>query len=252
VTIASRDEQRARATAAGAPRSRAPLARAVAAAAVIAALAAVGCAGPPPPPAQDTSTLVISPPTSTLAPSASAAPPAPPSASAPALPPPASPSQASAVPSAAPSVNRETCRSQGPAVTFEVKDDDHVVALDAQGCPLGGSSFKPEGYSYQASVDFMTELQRRLEANDKNGLAELVNYPLRVNRSKGGPLIVKDRAAFLRSFDQIYTPGAVSTILSKDPRDVACNYQGVMLEHGVLWMDNSKGGHYGVIAINVH
>jgi hypothetical protein len=222
----------------GAERSSTPLARATAAWTALAALSAVGCTRAQPPPTKDSSIASAPLPASTPASSASAAPSAVPSAT------------PSAVPTAAASVNRETCTPRPPAVQFEVKDDDVVIPLDAQGCPLGESHFKANGYSYKASVDFMTQLQRRVSAGDKTGLADLTNYPLRVNFKNRDPLIVKDRAAFLRDFDHLYSPSVAAAILKEDPRDVSCNYQGIMLGRGVLWADNRDGGHYGVIAIN--
>lgn len=136
-------------------------------------------------------------------------------------------------------------------MSFEVADDDVVVPLDAAGCPLGESHFKPNGFSYQASVDFYTELQRLLKAGDKEGLADLANYPLRVNGSKGKALIVKDKAAFLKSFGQIYSPAVVAAVLAVDPRNLFCNYQGVMLGDGILWADRTAKGHQGIISVNV-
>ena len=95
----------------------------------------------------------------------------------------------------------------------------------------------------------MTELQRLLKAGDKKALSELVTYPLRVNYNKG-PLIVKDRAAFLREFDQIYSPAMVEIILKQDPRDLFCRDQGVMLGNGVVWAAKDRSGHLGVTAVN--
>jgi hypothetical protein len=212
----------------------APRARAMACGTALLALSAVACARPQPSPAPETSSTAALPPAVTPAWSASAAPSEVPSA----------------IPTAAASVDRQTCRPRPPAVQFEVKDDDVVIPLDAQGCPLGESHFKANGYSYKASVDFMTELQKRLKASDKSGLAELVNYPLRVNLRNTSPLIAKDRAAFLRELDRVYSPAVAGVLLKQDPRDVSCNAKGIMLGDGIVWADNGSGGHLGVIAIN--
>ena len=200
--------------------------------AALSALSTAGCAAAPPQPTQEAVVIVPSP--------ASVAPP--PGASA-ALPP------AAPTPAPAALVDRTKCQPHPPAATFEVKDDDIVISLDAAGCPLGESSFKANGYSYKASVAFMTELQRLLKAGDRKALSELVTYPLRVNYNKG-PLIVKDRAAFLREFDQIYSPGMVEIILKQDPRDLFCRDQGVMLGLGFIWAAKDKSGHLGVTAVN--
>ncbi|MFS8071751.1 MAG: hypothetical protein ACMG6S_35725 [Byssovorax sp.] len=214
-------------------RSSASLALTVTACAALSALSAAGCAAAPPQPVQEPA-VVAPPPASAAPPLGSSAP----------LP------LGVPTPSAAPApVDRKNCQPHPPAVKFEVKDDDVVTSLDAAGCPLGESHFKANGYSYKASVDFMTELQRLLKAGDKKALSELVTYPLRVNCNKG-PLIVKDRAAFLREFDQIYSPGMVDLILKQDPRDVFCKDQGIMLGLGFIWAAKDRSGHLGVTSVN--
>lgn len=171
------------------------------------------------------------------------------SAAPPSLPSPASASAALPSPPA-PAVDRQTCRPTPPAVSFEVEEDDRVVPLDAVGCPLGESHFKFNGYSYKASVELMTDIQGRLKAGDSAGLADLVNYPLHVNHPKAPGQIVKDRAAFIRGYAQIFSPAAVSAILAFDPRDVSCNYQGVMLGNGIVWVAQTTKGHQGIITLN--
>jgi hypothetical protein len=42
----------------------------------------------------------------------------------------------------------------------------------------------------------------------------------------------------------------VELILKQDPRDLFCNYQGVMLGRGFVWAAKDKSGHLGVTAIN--
>jgi hypothetical protein len=161
---------------------------------------------------------------------------------------------AGAAPSSAPSasglVDRHNCRPKLPAVSFEVKDDDVVIPLDATGCPLGESHFVSNGYSYKAAVDFMTELQKRLKAADRKGLSELVRYPLRVNGAKGAFLTIKDKASFVKSFDLAYSASTIAAVLKQDPRDVSASSHGMMLGNGLLWADGEKGV-YGITAINV-
>jgi len=59
-------------------------------------------------------------------------------------------------------------------------------------------------------------------------MAVLIGVPVGcIAAVRHGSLV--DRAAFLKSFDQIYSPAVVSAVLASDPRDLFCNYQGVML-----------------------
>ncbi len=207
-------------------------------------LLACGGSQPAPPPA-DTAIVPPDPPASAAASAAVTAAPLPtaaPTAVASAAP--------SSVPSASGLVDRRNCRPTPPAVSFEVKDDDVVIPLDATGCPLGESHFVANGYSYKASVDFMTELQKRLKSADKQGLAELVRYPLRVNGAKGAVLSIKDKGSFVKNFDRVYSASVIAAVLEEDPRNVAASSQGIMLGSGILWADGAKGA-YGVTAINV-
>lgn len=216
---------------------------------LIPALVLVACAGAPPEAAVSDTAVVLPTPTSSESASIAAAP-APVASAAPMATPTVAPTAAlSPTPTSAP-VDPKTCRPKPPAVTFDVKNDDVVIPIDAAGCPLGESHFKANGYSYQASVAFVTEIQRLLRAGDTKGLSALANYPLRVNLPKGAPLIVKDAAGFVRDFDRIYPKAVIAAILAADPRDLFANAQGVMLGNGVLWSDNAKG-HLGVIAVNV-
>jgi hypothetical protein len=156
-----------------------------------------------------------------------------------------------AAPSAAASIDLKNCRPRGPAVRWEVEDDDVVRHFDAQGCPLGKSHCKVNWRGYKAAVDFMTDLQGKLKAPDTSALDDLVNYPLRVNGPpRDAHFEVHDRAAFLEMFDRIYTPETIKAILATDPRDVYCNHKGLNLGNGVLWAGSAKG-HDGVIALNL-
>ncbi len=105
------------------------------------------------------------------------------------------------------------------------------------------------GYSYKASVAFFTELQKQLEAGDKKALSELVRYPLRVNGPKGAVLMVKDKAAFVKGFDRVYSASVSAAVRKEDPRNVFASSKGIMLGSGILWGDGEKG-RYGITAIN--
>ena len=219
--------------------SSASLALLAAACAALSALSAAGCSAGPPSQHEE---VVIAPSPASVAPppsSSAALPPAPALSAAP----------APAAPAPAASVDRDKCVPRAPAVKYEVTDDDLVIWLDAAGCPLAESHFKGNGYSYKASVDFTIELQRLLKAGDKKGLSELVDYPLRVNYNKG-PLIVKDRAAFLREFNRIYPPAMIETILQQDPRALFCKDVGFMLGNGFVWVDKDSSGRLGVHVVN--
>jgi hypothetical protein len=208
----------------------------------------LACGAPQPAPPPVDTAVVLPPPSAAIS--------AEPSAAATAVPAPsAAPSaMVSAAPSSAPSasgaVDRLHCHPTLPAVSFEVKDDDVVVPLDASGCPLGESHFVFNGYSYKAAVAFFTDLQKQLKAGEKKAAAELMQYPLRVNGAKGAVLAINDKASFVKNFDRIFPASTIAAVLKEDPRDVAASSHGLMLGRGVLWGDVDKGNRYGITAIN--
>ncbi len=192
---------------------------------------------------------------SAAAPGASAAPTTAPSAAIPG---------ASAAPTAAPGAAAPAAPAALPLVipgegttrledgsTITVTNDDKVVIEDPHGRSSGESHFRKNGFSYRRSVQFMADLQQRLKAGDKEKLAELILFPLRVNQSAQRHRLIQDRAAFVRDFEQIFNAKVTEKVLAADPRKIFCNYQGVMLGDGILWVgSDSKETSYGVRSIN--
>jgi len=207
--------------------------------AVLAVILTVGCA---PAPQDHTSAIAAdSPPSAPPAASASAAAPVVTASAAP---------SAVSVPAPSASVDRKTCHSVGPAVTFEVTDDDHVVSLDASGCPTGESWCKGPLRGYKGYVELVTKLQALVKAGDKEALADFVDYPLRINVKNKPSLSASDRADFLRKFSMIYPASVVDAVVKADPRDLICTSKGIGFARGTIWFDDDSKGHLGVMAVN--
>ena len=145
-------------------------------------------------------------------------------------------------------VDLEHCRPHPPAVRWEVEDDTIVRAYDAAGCMLAHSRCKGDSYGYRAAVGFMTDLQARAKAQDANGLAEIARYPLRVN-GRSASRDIHSHAEFLQVFGRVFTPRVLGAVAAADPRDLFCNYHGVMLGDGIVWADGVQG-HLALITIN--
>lgn len=160
----------------------------------------------------------------------------------------ASPSAPAPAPLAIPGVGTTTLED-GARIT--VTADDRVIIEDRPGGKASGeSAFGANGFSYRKSVELMADLQQRVKAGDKEKVADLVAYPVRVNQDAGKHRIVRDRATFVRDYDQIITPKVASEVLAADARKLFCNHQGVMLGSGVIWVGEASKGGYGIKAIN--
>jgi hypothetical protein len=146
------------------------------------------------------------------------------------------------VPTASPpSVQRFPLRD---GLTAVVDQEDHVVILSADGLVIGESSCGANGISYRKAVDFLTEVVRLVKASDKNTLAEVVVFPLRV------PPKVYSRAEFLARYDLIFTPSEVAVISNADPGNVFCKNGGFMVGDGLLWVMPDETGAYRVVTVN--
>jgi hypothetical protein len=219
--------------------------------AVAVPIAILGCtgeipvAGPPPAPATSGAAAA-------QAPTAAAPPTGETPAAAPSNTAPADAALASAAPAAPPAISipQTGTITLDDGTTIAVENDDRVIIRGAKWTNLESDSrFVTNGLSYRKSVEFMTELQRRLRENDREKLGDLVVYPLRVNLGKG-TITVPDRAAFIRDFDRIFPSKLVSRVLAVDPRLLFANAKGVMLGDGVVWANVDTKGRYGLTAVN--
>ena len=140
-----------------------------------------------------------------------------------------------------------TTLEDGSKITLTA--DDKVTIEDIHGKLSGESSCGANGFSYRRSVEFMAELQQAVKAGDKDKVASLMAYPVRVNQGGGKHRIIKDSAAFVRDYEKLLPSAVATAIAAADPRKLFCRYDGVMLGSGVIWAGNEKAG-LGVITIN--
>jgi hypothetical protein len=129
-------------------------------------------------------------------------------------------------------------------LTAVVDQEDHVTLLSDDGLVKGESWCGANGISYRKAVDFLTEVVRLVKASDKNALADLVNFPLRV------PPKVYSRAEFLARYDRIFTLSEVTAISDADPGDVFCKNGAFMLGLGLIWVMPDEKGAYKVVTVN--
>lgn len=164
--------------------------------------------------------------------------PAAPAAAAPVAAVPAVP--AAAVPAAAPfdpaSIPEAGKVTLSDGVTIDITAEGQVTVTAADGGMVSQSVFGAGGggFSYRQSVTFMLDLQQRVKAGDPAMVADLMDFPLRVNTG-GKPRMVKNREVFIRDYAQILPSSVTARVLSADPRVLFCRMEQVMLGDGVLW-----------------
>lgn len=99
------------------------------------------------------------------------------------------------------------------------------------------------GVNYTATTDVVKKLQTAVKQGDKKEVAQLISFPLRINKLIKGKMVslyVKDATSFINQYNTIITDNMKQRILMADPRDIFCNYQGAMISNGDVWFKQSK------------
>jgi hypothetical protein len=99
----------------------------------------------------------------------------------------------------------------------------------------------------------VTQLQQAVRADDKAWLAAHTRYPLSYfGRRK---LIIRGKAAFIRSYALLFGAKLRAAILAQDPANVFENWQGLMVGEGRynIWVRDTADGEparYRIVTIN--
>lgn len=92
-----------------------------------------------------------------------------------------------------------------------------------------------------AAKSFLASLKAAVRASDKDRIAAMVRYPLRVN-TKRGHRSVRTRAEFLKDYDRIFNGAVRASVVSQSPDCLFANWQGVMIGGGGVWFQQQKNG----------
>lgn len=94
---------------------------------------------------------------------------------------------------------------------------------------------------------FFKQLRAAVEREDRNAVASMTNFPLRVN----GKLSVTNSAAFLRNYDKIFDQQVRTAIHNQRVDCIFGNWQGFMAGNGDVWFEYSEPDpRFHVTAVN--
>jgi hypothetical protein len=96
---------------------------------------------------------------------------------------------------------------------------------------------------------FMSKLQKAFLANDKEGFAALLTYPLIVNTTSRCTALIPDPAAFVAHFDEI-TGGPLAAALRSKTPDIFTNGYGTSFGNGRIWFDAYGKTKPEILSIN--
>lgn len=109
----------------------------------------------------------------------------------------------------------------------------------------------PEGAQHYFGFNqFDSELRQALKAHDATALAFLVQFPLRINSSKG-TILLGDAEALRTRFDDIFSQGTIQSILETDAdaASLGCNAEGIGYGRGDIWVNATERG-YSIWTVN--
>jgi len=89
---------------------------------------------------------------------------------------------------------------------------------------------------------FFQEFQKFVEEDEKEQIANLIQYPLRN---------VENKEEFLLSYEELFNVKVKTAVRNQNIEQIWRNYQGVMIGYGEIWFSQRPDGNgYWIIAIN--
>lgn len=108
-----------------------------------------------------------------------------------------------------------------------------MFAADHAACDLSVAGIKDK----KELVKFFGKLQAAAAAKDADALSKLASYPLRVGKKDR----IKNETVLKRKFSKVFTPKVLNAIAKLNRNDLFCNYQGVMVGDGEVWIQEIEG-----------
>ena len=108
--------------------------------------------------------------------------------------------------------------------------------------------YKLFGYDPIQIQEFLDKLKTDSRAGNQSALSNRIHFPLRTNID-GSFVFIQNECDFLFHADHIFNSGVRSVIEEQSFDDLFCNYQGIMLGNGEVWIQ-LLNDRYGIITIN--
>jgi hypothetical protein len=96
--------------------------------------------------------------------------------------------------------------------------------------------FFPTGVDDKDVAAYVTRLQRAVGAGERGTVADLVAYPLHVNRGPRQHTLITSRDELLRRYDTIFTPAIRRAIVDERFANLSATSDGVAIARGAVWL----------------
>jgi hypothetical protein len=105
------------------------------------------------------------------------------------------------------------------------------------------------GIKHTDIIQTVSKLEDAIKKQQSQNLVELIRLPISLN-SKDARFVIQNQTEFLEHYNEIVTPELKKIILAIKPEQVFCNYEGVALNNGAIWL-NYDANKLKIIAINM-
>lgn len=98
---------------------------------------------------------------------------------------------------------------------------------------------------------FMKRIKASVLNNDKEWLANHINYPINTTIYRGKKITIKNKKQLIDNFEQIFHREFKSKIKSSCVCNMFNNYLGVMFDKGLLWINNKPNSTKDKFGYNI-
>ncbi len=84
-------------------------------------------------------------------------------------------------------------------------------------------------------MEFLLVIQESLRTDNREKLASLINYPIKISLLDESELEIKNAAEFIANYEKIVIPEWKNLVLNQEPTELLSNWQGAMVHRGELW-----------------
>lgn len=104
--------------------------------------------------------------------------------------------------------------------------------------PRDGGKYSVAGLDDEGEVErFFTAFKEAVARGDKGRVASMVSYPIAARRSDGRRVRLRNRAAFVRSYDAIFDGAFKKLIAETGVGDLWAKSSGVATPRGEVWFN---------------
>ena len=113
---------------------------------------------------------------------------------------------------------------------------------ESGGCDLYVANFD----SLEEFKVFFSKLKQLSTEKNIVELSKMILYPLRV-KLNGKHVMINDAADFTKEFSRVWTTHVSDSLANQEEATLFCNYQGVMIGNGQIWIKKLNVNHKVVV-----